>query len=229
MRKYPVLLALAVVLASAGLVACQDLFTTSLASSLARESLPIPPTLTTEQAADLAAQAKANDDAKLAGALVSSLVDQIETTTDPEEKAKLEATAAGAAVTASGASSTVTEAISSLSSGTEMSADEAEALIDKLKAGATEDVVTALSYLDPATGIDSATSGLSATEYLVAAVVIASSVTIPEDGSSLSAADQAKLESASRILAEAEKLSGDDPDTAALIASLTGSLGDFDL
>jgi hypothetical protein len=228
MRRYSVVLAFAVAIACAGLVGCQDLFTTSLASGLARDSLPIPTTLTTDQAADLAAQAKANDDAKLAGALVTSLVDQIETTTDPEEKAKLEATAAGAAVTASGASSTVTEAVSSLSSGAEMTADDAEALIAKIKEGATEDVVTALSYLDPETGIDSATSGLSATEYLVAAVVIATSVTVPADGSSLSAADTAKLESASRILAEAVKLSGDDPDTAALIASLTGSLGDYD-
>jgi hypothetical protein len=223
MLRKAVLFACAVAVAGASLVGCQQLFTTSLASSLARDSLSIPETLTTDQAADLAAQAKANDDAKLAAALVASLLEQIEKTTDPVEKAKLEAIVAGAAVTASGASGAVTDIIAAATS--EEGVDEAALLAfkEEVKAGASGEVVDALSYLDPETGLDPSESGLTATEYLIAAVVVASSVTVPADGSSYSAEDTAKLESAERILEAAVDLAGDDPTTTALIESLMGS------
>jgi hypothetical protein len=227
MRRNAVLFAyaVAIAIASASLVGCQELFTTSLASSLARDSFVIPDTLTTDQAADLAAQAKANDDAKLAAALVASLLEQIEQTTDPAEKAKLEAIVAGAAVTASGASGAVTDIIAAATSEEGVTEAELTAFAEEVKAGASEEIVSALSYLDPETGLDPSESGLTATEYLIAAVVIASSVTVPEDGSSYSAEDTTKLESAERILEAAVELAGDDPTTAALIASLMGSYG----
>jgi hypothetical protein len=224
MRRNSIVIACAVAIACACacLVGCQDLFTTSLASSLARPELALPDTLTSDQATDLAAQAKANNDKQLATTLVTTLADQIDKTTDPDQKKKLEAAAASAGITASGASDVVTDVLAKVSSGQPIDEAAAMDIAKKLKDGATPDVVKVLSNLDPATGFDSATSGLSATDYLVAATVVASSVSTT-DVAALTEDDKTKLETAVRILEEAKKMASNDETTQSLINSLSGS------
>jgi hypothetical protein len=166
--------ALLAALLALGLVGCQQFFTTSLASGLARSSIPIPANLSAAQAADLAAQAKANQDTKLATALMSSLVTQIGTPSPA--KVGLESSAAGAAIVASGVSSSLTDLIGNLTgSGTV----DLAAMLATMQAGATGTVVTALSYLDPTVIADPAATGLGATDYAMAAMLIAASVIPP--------------------------------------------------
>jgi hypothetical protein len=164
---------LAFALASSG---CQQLFTTSLGAALARDEIPIPSTLSVTDAADLAAQAQANQDTKLATALVASLNDQI--AGDVAANTGLAAAAASAAVVASNAGSSVLEALDSFMTGGTPDSATISALVAEIQAGATADVITALKYLDPTTGIaDSASvSGtVGATDYAIAAIVLAAS------------------------------------------------------
>jgi hypothetical protein len=205
------------------LLSCQQLFTTSLASALARTSITLPATLSTSQASDLAAQAKADDDTKLASALVASLVKQIGSMPASDAKTSLETSAASAAITASGVGSVFT----SLSSTdlTSITAGSAQSLLATLQAGATSDVLTALTYLDPAT-ISSASSGLSSTDYLMAAVVVAASI-VPkgatlssEDSSTLEAADPTKYALAQALYGQAQLLAG---GSNSLVSSLGSS------
>lgn len=211
-----------------GLVGCQQLFTTSLGSSLARTKLTIPTTLTPAQAADLAAQAK--DNPALATALVSSLVVQIAATTDPATKTALQGSAASAAIVASGTSAALTGLITDFASGTTPTDPTAiTSLLATIKAGGTPDVITALSYLNPATGIaDPAASGLGATEYAIAAIVIAASVIPPGatlgtfDPGTLSPADHGTFLLAQNILAQAVTLIEPGSASAGLLNSLSG-------
>jgi len=156
---------------------CQQLFTTSLAKPLARDKIALPDTLTANQAADLAQQAKDNNDPTLAAAVVDTLVDQV---TDPSVQTELAAAAASAAITASGTSAAVLGAFSEAMEGGTI---DAAALLAEIQAGATADVLAALSFLDPSSGIPdpSALEGteLEATDYLIAAVIIAASVLPP--------------------------------------------------
>jgi hypothetical protein len=218
-------------LASLCLSGCQQLFTTSLASALARDKITISGNLSTTQAADLAAQAKANDDAQLASALVAALVDQIASTTDPAAKASLEASAASSAIVASGAGSALASLFSLVSGGDASSLSETtvSSMLATIQAGASADVITALSYLDPNSGFDAAASGLSSSDYLFAAVILAASV-VPEGAdpatfntSTLSAEDKTTFELAGRLLGEASTLAGSGSGSADLIASLGDS------
>ena len=206
-----------------GLAGCQNFFTSSLASSLARSSLPIPANLSPDDAAALAAQAKANGDTKLAAALVSSLVAPIGTTTDPTAKAKLEAAAASAAVTASGLGSTLSSVISnSTNNGQPL---DASAILAAVQAGTSPDVLTALGYLDPATG--GTASGLGATDYLVAAAVVAASAmptgTNPATFTPTTPAEQAAIDSASSILTAGASTIAADPSSTALYDQIAGA------
>jgi len=204
---------LAAALLTLGLAGCQQLFTTSLAKSLARDTLPMPSALTPSQASDLAAQAKANDDPRLAGALVSALVAQIKTTADPVVKAELQAAAASAAIVASGIGSAVTDILSSVAADNGALPNEADmiALVAAIKAGASPDVVAALQYLDPGTTPGStAAAGLGATDLAIAAIVVAAgslpaatdpTAMTPEQIDAFTASDGAQ--SAIRIIGEA--------------------------
>jgi hypothetical protein len=202
--------------------AASSFFTSSLASSLARASLPIPTNLSPSDAAALAAQAKASGDTKLAAALVSSLVAEIGTTTDPTVKASLEAAAASAAVTASGLSSTLSSVIGSALSNDQTL--DTKALLAAIKAGTSPDVLTALSYLDPSTG-GLATGG--ATDYLVAAAVVAASAmpagADPATFTSTTPAEQAAIDSAKSILAAGASTIAADPSSTALYDQLAGA------
>jgi len=227
MRRSAVTLASAIAVTAfiiACLSSCQQLFTTSLASGLARNSITIPSNLSTSEASNLAAQAKANNDTKLASALVSSLVTEIGNTTDPATKAGLEASAAGAAITASGVGSVFTSLSSTdLSSITPASA---QSLLATIQAGATPTVLTALSYLTPTTGLTTASSGLSSTDYLMAAVVVAANI-VPTgatlssvNAASLSAANPTQYALAQNLLNQASTLAG---GSNSLISSLGSS------
>jgi hypothetical protein len=173
--------ALAAFALASSLSGCQQLFTTSLASSLARKTLSIPTNLTPAQAATLAIEAKS--DPALATALVGSLVTEINSTSDPTVKAQLEESAASAAVVASGASSAITSLITSYTTNPSQVPDAAtlSSLLATVQAGATPSVVTALSYLDPSnlTPAQVTAAGLGPTDLAVAAVVVASSVIPP--------------------------------------------------
>jgi hypothetical protein len=188
---------LAATLLASALVGCQQLFTTSLAKSLARGSISLPSDLSPSQASDLAKQAKENGDTKLAAALVSALVDEIATTTDPGTQVKLEAAAASAAITASGLGSSLTDFISTMKGGSASTID-AQSLIDlvtTVQASSSGGVLTALDYLTQPS-MSTTASGLSATDYVIAAAVVAASYITPGADPRLAAytpAEQAKI------------------------------------
>jgi len=210
----------AVILAASAAMGCQQLFTTSLGEPLAREELSLPSTLSQAQAADLAAQAKANDDAKLAGALVSSLTAQVGGTVT-EANAPLAAAAASSAIVASGAAGTVMSALDSfIESGEAPTGADLAELVTSIQAGASASVLAAIGYLDTTGGISdpSIVSGtLSATDYALGAIILAASalpdgVTDPSAMTSEQLAtfqDSAEVQSASRIIAAASTIASE--------------------
>jgi hypothetical protein len=223
MRRYA--FAIVCTVACLSICSCQKLFTYSLASYLARPSVSVTGTLSTSQASDLAAQAKENNDSALAAAVVSSLVAQISSSTiDAATKTSLEASAASAAITASGASSSLTEVIGSVSSGdvSGLTGDTIQTLLTSIQSGASQDgVIEALSYLDTsASGLESSSTGLSATEYAIAAIVVAASV-LPSNADelasfnvdTLSVEDKATLATASAIASVASTMLAADGST----------------
>ena len=211
-------LVLACALVSSG---CQQFFTTSLAASLARPTISVPATLSAAEAAELAAEAQANQDTTLAIALVASLNDQIAAAGAGAVAANpaLAAAAASAAVVASGAGSSIIEALDDfIAEGTPDSAT-VSALVTEIQTGATADVLTALAYLDPATGMDAASvSGtVGPTDYAIAAIVLAASA-LPAGVTDPSTMDQAQLDAfhadpavvaAQNIVAEAKTVATD--------------------
>jgi hypothetical protein len=216
---------------TAGLAGCQQFFTSSLAKGLARDSLTLPSNLTASQATDLAAEAKANDDKKLASALVTNLVDKIANTTDPGTKAELQGAAATAAIVASGTSSSLTGVIADYTSGTPV---DIVAVVQSIQAGGSgTGVVEALKYLDPATGLSAAQakeSGLGATDLAMAAVVIAAqqlpidpATSKPIDPSTMTPAEvtafqaQPDVQVAINILNEAQSIVTPGSDSAKLL------------
>ncbi len=170
----------AALVAAASLPGCQQLFTTSLAEGLAREAVDLPSTLTLDQAVSLVEEANVNNDSALAGAVVDTLVGQV---TDPVAEVELAAAAASAAITASGASDALMDAVSEALESGDMGSIDAADLLAQIQAGATPNVLEALAYLDPSGGIADPNSvsetQLDATDYLIAAVVIAASA-LPE-------------------------------------------------
>ena len=213
------------------LTGCQQLFTTSLAAAFARKSIPIPSNLSTSQAADLAAQAKTNQDTQLAAALVSSLNTEIANTTDPATQASLKQSAAESAVVASGAGSAVLTALSAFAGGTTPSSSQVSSIVTQLQAGTTSGILTALAYLDPTTSNPAAvnTSAVNATDYVLAAAVIAASA-LPAgvDPSTLSGSTTPTLAAyqgssqvlqAKNIINAAKLLPGVDSSTVTQLAS----------
>jgi hypothetical protein len=200
-----------------GLSGCQKLFTTSIASSLARDTLSIPSNLSASDASDLAAQAKANNDTKLASALVESLVSQIASTSDSSAKTELQAAAVTAAIIASGTSSALTDVITDYEKdGSTPDAEALKSLLTTIQEGAAgTGVVDALLYLNSSTGLSTDAAkdaGIGATDYAIAAVVIAASV-IPAgsdpstfDYSTLSTEDQATIDVAKTMILNASAL-----------------------
>jgi len=164
---------IAALLATTGLPGCQQLFTTSLAEPLARDSISLPDTLTSEQAADLAQQAQDSDNVALATALVDTLTNQI---TDPSTQTELAAAAASAAIVASGASDALLDAFADVLASGDTSTVDAAALLATIQAGSTADVLTALGYLE-ALSDPSSIEGteLNATDYVIAAIIVAAS------------------------------------------------------
>jgi hypothetical protein len=92
------------------LYGCQELFTYSVFSSLARPT-KVPANLTVAQAQSIAADAISNGDAAMATKLVSTFVELIKKTTDPAQKAALQAQAVDLAVTGSNIAAALTQAI----------------------------------------------------------------------------------------------------------------------
>jgi hypothetical protein len=212
-----------------GLAGCQKLFTTSLAKSMAG-SESLPSNLSVDEASDLVQQVRESGDAKLAGELAGTLVDEIAGTTNAGKKQELEAAAAAAAVVASDATAPLTTLINAYADGSTPSSQALVALVGTIKADASSDIVTACSYLDPTKGVSdpSATQvTLSATDYLVAAVVIMASVTpggadpSTFNYGSLSGADAAKVATAENIISEAVSLVKPGSDGYSLLQSIS--------
>ena len=208
-----------------GLGGCQQLFTTSLAKGLARATLPIPTNLTADQANALAAEAKANGDTKLAAALVTSLVTEIAATTDPTTKAALESTAAGAAVTASGLGSTLATLVANAENGGTL---DTASILAEVQAGTTPAVLTALEYMNPSTG-GLAASGLSATDYVIAAAAVAASVIpagCPDPAAYVTSnPTNPAIVSATAILTAGASLAATDPNSKSLYDQIAGAFG----
>lgn len=192
MRRFatPILL----LLAAAALAGCQQVFTTSIGTIVARESVVLPATLSAAEAAELAARAKSNEDTELASALVSTLTAQVGSTVTAAN-ASLAASAASSAVVASGAGSVVMTALDSfLGEGVAPTGQAVIDIVTAIQDGVTPGILDALMYLDPATGIadPSSVSGtVNATDYAMAAIVLAVNA-LPagfEDPSTLSGAD----------------------------------------
>jgi hypothetical protein len=198
-----------------GLAGCQKLFTTSLGKSLARSGSSLPSNLSVSDAADLIDQIRETGDVDLAGELVSTLVDEIADTTNPQKKQELEAAAAAAAVVACDVTSDLTSLVDNYTNGTTPSSQTLVDLAKTIKGKASADIVTACAYLDPTTGVSdpSATQvSLSSTDYTIAAVIIMASV-LPDgqdpstfDYGSLTGADAAKVESAKKVIGVASSL-----------------------
>lgn len=229
-------LAVATVVLATGIASCQQLFTTSLGKALARDSLPIPSTLSASEAATLAEQAKG--DVKLASALVSSLVDQLGAAPDPATKSSLMGSAASAAIDASGTSAALMGTLQDyINTNAAPTPAALTSLLATIQAGASGNgVVSALSYLDPSAGgmtqAQAEAAGLGATDLAIAAVVIVASVLPPGtvldstttfDFATLPQADQKKVDSAKAILAEAQAMAGSDPSSADLLNMLAGN------
>ena len=147
-------------------------------------------------------------------------------------KQELQVSAASSAVLASGAGTALTSLLDTLSSGATPSTATITSLVATIKSGASADVVTALSYLDPSTVSSSAASGtLGATDYAIAAVVIAASA-LPADVTDPTTMTSTQLASfqaepavvtATSILTEASTLVVAGSSSAALLDSLTSN------
>jgi pyruvate/2-oxoglutarate dehydrogenase complex dihydrolipoamide acyltransferase (E2) component len=184
-------------LAVLALVGCQQLFTTSLAKPLARDSIPLPSDLSASDASDLAAQAKAEDDKKLANALVGNLVAQIGAPPDPAALAALGPAAASAAITASGMSSSLSGILGTVSGGSSagLTAQTRIDLVTTIQANSSAGVLAALDYLTQPS-MTTAATGLSATDYVIAAAVVAASFVPPgadPSTATYTAPEQAKI------------------------------------
>ena len=149
------------------LTGCQQLFTTSLASSLARDSYTIPANISNEDAAALLA------DPELTPAALTSLLGVLNDQAEAGDSGAA-ALAAEAAVGASGVSGTVTSAITeALNTGTVDTAS----LVSALVSGASSEVVSGLSRLSDPNVL--AAADLSPTELVVAAALLAASALPP--------------------------------------------------
>jgi hypothetical protein len=181
MRRFAIpLLLLLVAIAAMG---CQQLFTTSLAGALARKELTLTASLSAADADYYAAKAKSEQNEQLATALVANLNAQIGSQAAAKASPGLAATAASSAVVASGAGTAIFSAVDTfISTGDFPTGPALIDLVTSIQAGATAGVITALKYLDPATGIadpSSVSDTVSATDYAIAAVVLAASA-LPE-------------------------------------------------
>jgi hypothetical protein len=218
---------------SVGLSGCQKLFTTSLGESLARDGVSLPSNLDPDQAADLVEQARDNGDVELATELVGTLVDEIAHTTNPQKKQELEAAAAAAAVVASDATGPLTALINSYANGSTPSDQTLIDLALSIKNKASEDIVTACSYLDPNTGVSDSSAvkvKLSGTDYAIAAVIIMASL-LPDGANPQEfdydtayppmSAGAAKMETASSIIREAVAITDPDSPSYDLLQSIS--------
>lgn len=161
------------------LAGCQQLFTTSLAKSLARDSYTISANISNADAAALLA------DPELSPAALTSLLGVLNDQAAAGDSGAA-ALAAEAAVGASGVSGTVTSAITAaLNSGTVDTAS----LVSALVSGASSEVVTGLSGLSDPSVL--AAAALSPTELVVAAALLAASALPPgvTDPTTLSGAE----------------------------------------
>lgn len=145
------------------LTGCQQLFSTSLASGLARDSYAIPANISNEDAAALLS------DPELSPAALASLLAVLNDQAAAGDSGAA-ALAAEAAVGASGVSGTVTEAITAaLNTGTVDTAS----LVSALESGASAEVISGLSRLSDPSVL--AAADLSPTELVVAAALLAAS------------------------------------------------------
>lgn len=146
------------------LTGCQQLFTTSLASGLARDSYTIPANISNEDAAALLA------DPELTPAALTSLLGVLNDQAEAGDSGAA-ALAAEAAVGASGVSGTLTQSLTSyISTG---AAPDVSSLLSILESGANAEVVEGLSRLGNKDVLDAA--DLSSTELVVAATLLAAS------------------------------------------------------
>ncbi|HOX33450.1 MAG TPA: hypothetical protein PLB91_14060 [Spirochaetales bacterium] len=77
MKRFTAPILVAALAGSLALSGCQELFTTSLAEPLARDEVPVPDSLSKDQAAEYAALVAANRDTELAQALMPAMAELV--------------------------------------------------------------------------------------------------------------------------------------------------------
>jgi hypothetical protein len=201
------------------LTGCQKLFTTSLASGLARDSYTISADISNEDAAALLA------DSELSPAALTSLLSVLNDQA-AAGNAGSAALAAEAAVGASGVSTTLTQSLTSfVNTGTP---PEVSSILSVLKTGASTEVVEGLSHLGNADVLKAA--DMSSTELVVAATLLAASALDRHGITDPTTADATALDAYkdddSVIIAKAliEKAAGDSGANSDMLASLANLL-----
>jgi hypothetical protein len=162
-RSYRFLSALSLsALAGLFLTGCQDVFTTSLAQSLARANVTVKVSSTAE-ALSVAEQALDSGDSGAAESALEGIMDYGVDISNAE----LVAAVAQLAISSTNISSTVLDAVAAVSSGGSL---DAESLLTSLESLDISDAAVAALLLLDDSGAD--TSGLSATDYVLASAVL---------------------------------------------------------
>jgi len=175
MKRTRIFAAAAAVLAALTLASCQEFFTSSFASWAERDA-SVPDNLSAAQAMSIADQAVANCDTDLAQALLPQMADFVNPPATPTEE--LIEAAVDTAVLASGIGEAFGEALATLGTDviegggslTPAQIDILAALLDSVVI--TADSVAVFTYLVGQPVADMAAAGVTAADYVMAAVAL---------------------------------------------------------
>lgn len=173
MKRTRYIAIVAAVLAALTLASCQDFFTSSFASWAQRDP-SVPSGLTADQAMSIADQAVANCDTDLAQALLPQMADFLAGTPSDD----LVEAAVDTAVLASGVGEAFGEALATLGSDviegggslTPAQIDALTTILDSIVI--TADSVAIFTYLESQPAADMAAAGVTAADYVMAAVAL---------------------------------------------------------
>ena len=168
MRRIGILLAALAALSATG---CQQLFTTSLGTGLARPGMPVPASLSAEQASAYAAEVAANRDQALAEALMPAMADLV--AANPGNAAILGDAVATAGV-ATGIEDAFMEAIGTVGIDALLGGSASTTVLAGILAGisVSADDIAVFTALNGSSPGAVAGEGVSATTYALAAAAI---------------------------------------------------------
>jgi hypothetical protein len=177
MRRFVAPISLLAALGAAcALSGCQEAFTTSLAKSLARDSLPVPDTLTKDEAAEYAALVSENRDTALAQGLLPAMADLV---ADNPGDATVLGEAAVTAGFATGIEDGFMDALdavdidSLINDTASLSSDDIAAIAAAVSGvSVSDDAVAIFTALASADASEMGDAGMNATNYAIAAVAL---------------------------------------------------------